>query len=149
MAKGCTDHGGMAGAPLVRLRGASVTRAGAKLLDRVDFCLRPGERVALLGQNGAGKTTLLRLLRGDIAPDLDPGRAPEDIRAYDLPGAGGQQATALGLRQRLAMVSGDMQDLYARHEWPITALDAVITGFYDAPLLYAEPRQEERAAALR
>ncbi|MBI5519188.1 MAG: ATP-binding cassette domain-containing protein [Desulfovibrio sp.] len=139
----------MTEAPLVRLRGASVTRGEAKLLDGVDMSLRPGERVALLGPNGAGKTTLLKLLRGDIGPDLEPGRKPEDIRTYDLPGAGGPQATALGLRQRLAMVSGDMQDLYARNEWPITALDAVITGFSDTPLLYAAPRPEERAAALR
>lgn len=135
-------------APLVFLRAASVTRGERKILDSVDFCLRPGERVALLGPNGAGKTTLLRLLRGDISPDLDAQRAPGEVRSYALPGAGGPQATALGLRQRLALVSGDMQDLYARNGWTTSVLDAVVSGFHDAPLLYAEPRPEEREAAL-
>ena len=32
------------------------------VLDRLDFTLRPGERVALIGQNGEGKTTIVKLL---------------------------------------------------------------------------------------
>lgn len=131
-------------APLVRLCGASVTRAGAKLLHEIHFSLRAGERYALLGANGAGKTTFLGLVRGDILPDHG---ADPDVRVYDLPGQGGPQRTPLGLRQRLALVSGDMQDLYARNEWAITGLDAVLTGFYDTPLLYAEPTPEQRDKA--
>ncbi len=144
-----TEHHAQHAAPLVRLSRASVTRGDAKLLDGIDFSLFAGERYALLGQNGAGKTTLLRLLRGDITPDITPDRSAETVRSYDLPGAGGPQATALGLRQRLALVSGDMQDLYATNEWPITGLDAVITGFYDTPLLYCEPTQAECETARR
>lgn len=131
--------------PLIRLAGASVTRGGALLLDSIDFRLEVGGRIAVLGQNGAGKTTLLRLLRGDISPDATTNC--EDARFYAFPGQDGPQATALGLRQRLALVSGDMQDLYARHEWAITGLEAVLTGFYDTPLLYAEPTAAERAKA--
>ena len=134
--------------PLVRLDGASVTRGGALLLDAVRFQLVPGARWAVLGENGAGKTTFLRLLRGDISPDVSDG-AP--VRMYDLPGpAGGHegpQTTPLGLRQRLGLVSGDMQDLYAKNEWAVTALEAVLTGFYDTPLLYSEPTSEERETA--
>jgi molybdate transport system ATP-binding protein len=144
-----SEHHEQHAAPLVRLSGASVTRGDAKLLDGIDFRLGAGERYAVLGPNGAGKTTLLRLLRGDITPDLAQEKAPSEVRAYDLPGADGPQATALGLRQRLALVSGDMQDLYAKNEWAITGLDVVITGFYDTPLLYAEPTQAERETARR
>ena len=51
----------------------------------VDFALRPGERVALVGENGAGKTTLTKLL----ARLYDPteGRITldgVDLRDYDL-----------------------------------------------------------------
>lgn len=38
------------------------------LLDGVDFQLRAGERVALLGDNGAGKTTLFHLMVGLLRP---------------------------------------------------------------------------------
>ncbi len=37
-------------------------------LHGVDFRLRRGERVGLIGRNGAGKTTLLRLIAGGIYP---------------------------------------------------------------------------------
>jgi len=39
------------------------------LLDKVDWTLGTGERIALVGRNGAGKTTLLRVLLGQQAPD--------------------------------------------------------------------------------
>ncbi|MGE4264092.1 MAG: ATP-binding cassette domain-containing protein [Desulfovibrio sp.] len=130
-------------APLVRLAGAGVTRAGARLLSGVDFSLMPGARWAVLGANGAGKTTFLRLLRGELQPDS----GTENARTYDLPGQGGPQGTPLGLRQRLPLVSGDMQDLYARNEWAITGLEAVLSGFYDTALLYAAPTLEQRELA--
>jgi energy-coupling factor transport system ATP-binding protein len=37
-------------------------------LERVDLVVRPGERVALIGQNGSGKTTLVRHLNGLLRP---------------------------------------------------------------------------------
>jgi ATP-binding cassette subfamily B protein len=33
-----------------------------RILDRLDFRLEPGERIALIGENGQGKTTLVKLL---------------------------------------------------------------------------------------
>jgi len=47
---------------------ASVTYAiGNRILfEGLNFTVRPGMRVGLVGQNGSGKTTLLRLLRGEI-----------------------------------------------------------------------------------
>ncbi len=37
----------------------------AVVLDRLDFSLRPGESLAILGRNGVGKTTLLETLMGN------------------------------------------------------------------------------------
>ncbi|MAE67928.1 MAG: ABC transporter ATP-binding protein [Phycisphaeraceae bacterium] len=57
---------------------------GPDVLDGVSFCIRPGERVALVGENGAGKSTLVKLLcrfydpvRGRIALD------DVDLRSLD------------------------------------------------------------------
>jgi iron complex transport system ATP-binding protein len=51
-------------------------RAGWRLLLKdIDFAVRPGEFVAVLGENGAGKTTLLRALAGEsLAPLRAAGR---------------------------------------------------------------------------
>ncbi len=38
------------------------------LLDRVNFVLKPGERVGLVGRNGAGKSTLLKIIAGEMSP---------------------------------------------------------------------------------
>jgi ATP-binding cassette subfamily F protein 3 len=38
------------------------------LLDRVNFVLKPGERVGLVGRNGAGKSTLLKIIAREMSP---------------------------------------------------------------------------------
>ncbi|MCB9356282.1 MAG: ABC-F family ATP-binding cassette domain-containing protein [Saprospiraceae bacterium] len=38
------------------------------LLDYVNFVLKPGERVGLVGRNGAGKSTLLKIIAGEMSP---------------------------------------------------------------------------------
>ncbi len=40
-----------------------------RVLYRIDFSIRRGERIALLGPNGVGKSTLIKLLIGQIEPD--------------------------------------------------------------------------------
>ncbi|WP_428841058.1 ATP-binding cassette domain-containing protein, partial [Cronobacter dublinensis] len=41
---------------ILRTEGLSKTFPGVKALDHVDFSLRRGEIMALLGENGAGKS---------------------------------------------------------------------------------------------
>src|SRR5476651_1772299 len=43
-------------------------RAGRLVLDRIDFRLRDGEIVAVLGKSGSGKSTFLRILAGLVEP---------------------------------------------------------------------------------
>ncbi len=39
------------------------------ILDEVDFSIRKGAKITLMGQNGAGKSTIFHLIAGDLEPD--------------------------------------------------------------------------------
>ena len=51
---------------LIELHAVTYTIGNRTLFEGLNFTVRSGMRVGLVGQNGSGKTTLLRLLRGDI-----------------------------------------------------------------------------------
>lgn len=54
---------------ILRTEGLSKTFPGVKALEQVNFSLRRGEIMALLGENGAGKSTLIKALTGVYKPD--------------------------------------------------------------------------------
>jgi len=56
-------------APLLELRDISKTFGSVQALDRVDFEVRAGEVMALVGDNGAGKSTLIKCIAGTHVPD--------------------------------------------------------------------------------
>jgi ABC-type sugar transport system ATPase subunit len=57
------------GGVLLEARGISKHYGGVAALSGIDFHIRPGEHVALVGDNGAGKSTLVKALTGAIRPD--------------------------------------------------------------------------------
>src|SRR5438067_12896009 len=59
---------GIAGVPLLEVRGLNVAYGDVQVLWDVELAVYPGEIVALIGSNGAGKSTLLATISGLLKP---------------------------------------------------------------------------------
>jgi D-xylose transport system ATP-binding protein len=59
----------MSDTPLLELRGITKSFGSVQALNGVDFEVRPGEVMALVGDNGAGKSTLIKCIAGTHTPD--------------------------------------------------------------------------------
>lgn len=99
-----------------------------KVLDNISFCVRPSERIALVGENGEGKTTIVKLLTRLYDPDagqilLDG----TDLREYDL--------------EDLWKVIGVIFQDFVKYE--MTAADNIAMGLLDARY---DPKRIRRAA---
>lgn len=55
--------------PLIRIRDVSKTFKAVHALSHVNFEVKPGEVVAIVGDNGSGKSTLVNILAGVYGPD--------------------------------------------------------------------------------
>ena len=54
---------------ILEMRGITKKFPGTLALNKVDFTLRTGEIMALIGENGAGKSTLMNVLMGNLIAD--------------------------------------------------------------------------------
>lgn len=60
------EQGGPTTPLVLQAQGVAAGYDGGRILDGIDFEVRQGEVVALLGRNGAGKTTFLKALAGTV-----------------------------------------------------------------------------------
>jgi iron complex transport system ATP-binding protein len=103
---------------VLQLRGVSVLRDGATLLDRVDWDVAEGERWVVLGPNGAGKTTLLQLASANLHPSRGTATVlGETLGAVDV----------FELRPRIGLSSAALADRLPARE---TVRDVVVTASY-------------------
>lgn len=109
--------------PLIRLDGVDVAIEGTTILRDLRWSLRAGENWAVLGGNGSGKSTFLKLLRGELAPA--PGSFGRRVYAFD----GDEQITAVGVKEKIALVSPEMQTRYLTQEWSLRAREVIHSGF--------------------
>ena len=59
----------VSGNDVMKVEGLAKQFDGNYLFSGIDFEIKRGERVALIGNNGTGKTTMLKIINGLIAPD--------------------------------------------------------------------------------
>ncbi len=70
---------------LVSCEGLGVQLGGKRVLDGVNFAIKPGEIVTIVGPNGSGKTSLLRAIIGAVAPVSGQVRKSKDLRIGYVP----------------------------------------------------------------
>ncbi|MFC1695470.1 ATP-binding cassette domain-containing protein [Pseudomonadota bacterium] len=112
--------------PFLKLDKVSLHYGTHVLLDGVDFAMRNGDRIGLLGRNGEGKTTLLKIINGEIIPEsgerwvrqglkisyLDQALPhADDQDVYDVVSHGLAGVGDLLAQYHHAIVDGDMQAL--------------------------------------
>jgi D-xylose transport system ATP-binding protein len=78
---------------LLELEGVTKRFGPVQALDGVDFQIRAGEVVALVGDNGAGKSTLVKVISGIYSPDDGKFHFAGEPVSISSP----QQAAALGI----------------------------------------------------
>ena len=114
---------------MVELRSVALRYGKARVLERIDWTVRQGERWIVLGQNGAGKSALLSLVLGD-----NPQAHANDVVLFGQPRGSGQ--TIWDIRERIGCVS---PELHLHHDREHSALEVVASGFYDSIGLYRRP----------
>jgi branched-chain amino acid transport system ATP-binding protein len=143
---------------LLSTRGLSLSFGGVVAADAIDFDLRAGERLAVVGQNGAGKTTFINICTGYLKPtsgavlfdgDDITGHSPRAItrrgvgRSFQLP----QVFTEHTVRECLMLAASAVKQ---RHGFFLPLGQAVDANEVDATLelLQLMPRAHDLAGSL-
>ncbi|RYJ07052.1 MAG: ABC transporter ATP-binding protein, partial [Actinomycetales bacterium] len=72
------------GKDVVDILDVSVSYGDHRVLDHVEWRIKPGERAGILGVNGAGKSTLLGLVTGEVEPTAGRVKRGKTIRVAAL-----------------------------------------------------------------
>ncbi|MGB5984781.1 MAG: ABC transporter ATP-binding protein [Desulfobacterales bacterium] len=97
---------------IVRIRNLVFAYNGEPVLEDINFDIRHGDFIAMIGPNGGGKTTLLKLILGLLQPD------------HGTIQVTGSVPTAIGYVP---------QDAHINQSFPMTALDVVLMGKLNPP----------------
>jgi molybdate transport system ATP-binding protein len=113
-----------------RLDGVTLYRSGRRVLTRIRWMIRPGQRWILMGPNGSGKTQLLKVIAGIVRP------APSSPPALHWRLDDEWHPVPYEIKRYVAYVGPERQDKYQRYAWNMAAEDVIGTGIHgtDVPL---------------
>ena len=117
------------------MKSASVKYGDKKILDKVDWTIRTGEKWALEGRNGSGKSTLLSMICAD-----HPQRYANDIKIFGL----GRRASIWDIKKRIGYVSPEMHRAF---QDDIPAIMIVASGLHDTIGPVSSISREEAAVS--
>ena len=118
---------------LIEMIDTTVSYSGRKVLDRINWKVRRGEKWKISGVNGAGKSTLLSLVNGD-----NPQGYSNNISLFGRRRGTGE--SIWDIKKKIGFVSGDLQFKYRAR---CRVIDAVISGLYDSIGLYEDVNESD------
>lgn len=123
---------------VVDMKAVTIQYGDRKLLDAVDWTVRPGERWVLAGPNGAGKSTLLSLITGD-----NPQAYANHIVLFDRKRGTGE--SIWDIKKPIGFVS---PELYQYFPTDSLCCHVIESGFYDTIGLFrpSDPTRAQLAA---
>ena len=117
----------MSGAPLLQVSGLQVAYGGIQAVKGVDFEVRAGELVCLIGSNGAGKTSTMKAITGTLPCSGDIkylGRSVRGQGAWDLVRQGlAMVPEGRGVFTRMSIAENLQMGAYIRDDKPGIAAD--------------------------
>lgn len=124
---------------VLELSDVSIVRDGSRLLDRVDWVVREGDRWVVLGPNGAGKTTMLQVCSARMHPTTGSAELLGEVLG---------RISVAELRQRIGLASAALAEAIPPRE---RVLDVVVTAAWAVVGRWREPYEAadvERARGL-
>ncbi|MBX2899730.1 MAG: ATP-binding cassette domain-containing protein [Cyclobacteriaceae bacterium] len=117
----------------VELQNVTVAYSEKKILDKVSWTVRAGEKWALQGPNGSGKSTLLSLINAD-----NPQAYANEIILFDQPKS---SASIWQIKKRIGYYSPELQAYFTE---TLTVREVLLTGFTDTWLVPKTVSAEQR-----
>jgi zinc transport system ATP-binding protein len=118
-------------ATIIDIQNLNFSYNGQSVLVNVNFSLRAGDFMVMIGPNGGGKTTLIKLMLGLLKADTGT------VRIF------GQSPQSVS--HRIGYVP---QDVHINKNFPVSALDVVLMGNIRPGRGWSRPSRQDRAAAM-
>ena len=115
--------------PFVELEDVDFAYGPARVLERINLTVEPGDFLGIIGPNGSGKTTLLRIMLGLLAPQRGV------VRLFGHPPASFRQWGRLGYVPQKATLDPAL---------PVTVREMVATGLLPTLGLFGRIGRAER-----